>query len=372
MRPGPRDVDGGRRRLLAALGAAAVSGVLAGCTSEEVDPEGTDGEEPAGTEAEETESDDEDPENDDDVQTPTETEETPTETPESVGPLIDVTEVRFGEREIIEGEAVEVAVDVENEGDAAGLYTVELTANEEVVREEEVRVEPDEWETVTFRLTITSPGEYEIGVGDETETIVVEPEPPEFEVREASVETETSVGESVEASATVANAGGPGTFETALEVDGRLVDETAVEVDREGEETVTFVHEFDERGRYEVRVADEVAGTVAVEGCETLVSDTETVSWRESIRYTIEFEEEGSVWLSFETESGRDPTVTITGPDGEAVVDARREDRLEGTFEADPGEYVFTLENTATFPFSDGRWGIEMEACSVGEVARTR
>jgi len=366
---GPHDVDADRRRLLASLGAVALSGAVAGCTSEEVEePDGTDGtasdggENPSPTETT--------PETDE--ETPTETdEETPTETPESVGPVIDVTDVRFDEREIVEGDAIEIAVDVENEGDTAGLYTVELTADGEVVREEEVRVEPDERETVTFRLTITSPGEYEIGVGGATETVVVEPEPPEFEVRETTLDTETSVGEPVEASATVTNAGGPGTFEAALEVDGRVVDETTVEVDREGEETVTFVHAFDERGRYEVRVADEVAGTVAVEGCETLVSTTETVGWRESLRYAVEFDEEGSVSLSFETDAGRDPTVTITGPDGETVVDGRREDRLEGTFEADPGEYVFALENTATFPFSDGRWAIEIEACSVGEVART-
>jgi hypothetical protein len=366
MRPGPRDVDGGRRRLLTSLGAAAISGVLAGCTSEEADPD-----EPGDAEPDEDHRGDDEP--DDDVPTPTETEEaeeTPTETLESVGPVIEVTGVGFDDREIIEGEAIEIEVEVENEGDASGIYTVELTANGEVVQAEDVRVEPEETRTVAFRLTITSPGEYEIGVGDETETVLVEPEPPEFEVREATVETETSVGESVEASALVANTGGPGTFEAALEVDGEVVAETAVEIDREDEETVTFDHEFDERGRYEVRVADEVAGTVAVEGCETLVSGTETVGWRESLRYAIEFEEEGSLSLSIESETGRDPTLTVTDPSGEAVVDGQRDDRLEGTLEAEPGEYGLLLENTATFPFSDGQWAIDVAACSVGDVSR--
>ncbi|WP_331234574.1 CARDB domain-containing protein [Natronorarus salvus] len=370
MCEGPRDVDADRRRLLASVAGVALSGALAGCSSEEAEePDGTDG----------GESDDgADGGNPRPTDTPPETdeggeggEETPAETPESVGPWIEIVEVRFGDREIIEGEAIEVAVDVENEGDETGIHTVELTADGEVVRAEDVRVEPEERETVTFRLTITSPGEYEVGAGDETVTVLVEPEPPEFEVREATVETETSTGEPVEARTTVDNTGGPGTFEAEFLIDGEVVDEIAVDVDRESEETVTFTHSFDERGRYEVGVAGEDAGTVAVEGCETLVAETETVGWRESLRYAIEFEEEGSVSIDIETDTGRAPTLTITDPSGEAIVDGRREERLDGEFGTGPGEYDLLLENTATFPFSDGRWVIGIEACSVGAVART-
>ena len=191
-----------------------------------------------------------------------------------------------------------------------------------------------------------------LGIGDEEEP-EDEPAPePELAVTEATVEESTiTVGESVEVTATVENAGDEeGTFHAELRVDGTIVDTRDVTVAAGETETVTFEPTFEEPGEYELSVSDTRAGTVTVESpppefeiTEASLEET-TVTVGETVHGVVTVENVG----------GREGTFTVElRIDGEVVgthemTIAPGEEESE-TFRwrfDEPGEYEVSLNGT--------------------------
>lgn len=182
-------------------------------------------------------------------------------------PALGVSDATVSETEIYLDETLEITGTIENEGDAEGTFYAELRIDGTIIETKEVTVGAGETESVTFSGTFGEPGEYEVGVNDvRAGTVVVERRPPEFEIRDASIEKTTiAVGEEVEVRATVANVGGrEGTFTAELQVDGLSVETQDVTIAAGDETAVPFGYTFESPGRYEVSVNDVAVATVTV------------------------------------------------------------------------------------------------------------
>lgn len=345
-RAGGTRIDERRRRLLRCVGGLVIAGSAAGCTEDE------------GSETDASDDDEEptDPADGDERE-----------------PAIALVDVRYDDTTITEGDQVDVEATLENDGDRDGTFTLELLVDDAVVASEEVSVAANDARTVPFHVTFEEPGDYEVSVdGQGAETVTVEPEPAEFEVREASVGTTAArTGEAIDVTATVANTGGQeGTFTAELEVDGAIADTQAISVGPDDEERVQFTHTFAERGDYEVSVSEADAGMVTVEACETVVDETITVGQRGSERYVLDLADEAEITIEARTETGRKPTLTVTGPSEETIVEPTRDDPLRASVEAaEGGTYHVAFENTSLVPFHDGTWTIGIDVCSPGAVS---
>jgi PGF-pre-PGF domain-containing protein len=98
---------------------------------------------------------------------------------------------------------------------------------------------------------------------------------PSFNVTSASVTpTSITVGESVDVTATIENGGTSGEFSAELQIDGSTVETKTIEIGENEEETVEFMHTFDEAGDYSVSVSDYDAGTVSVTEQTTTTTPT--------------------------------------------------------------------------------------------------
>lgn len=182
-------------------------------------------------------------------------------------PAIEVSDATVSDTEIYLDETLEITGTIENEGDAEGTFYAELRIDGTIIETKEVTVGAGETESVTFSGTFGEPGEYEVGVNDaRAGTVVVERRPPEFEIRDASIEKTTiAVGEEVEVRATVANVGGrEGTFTAELQVDGLSVETQDVTIAAGDETTVPFGYAFENPGRYEVSVNGVAVAAVTV------------------------------------------------------------------------------------------------------------
>lgn len=182
-------------------------------------------------------------------------------------PALGVSDATVSETEIYLDETLEITGTIENEGDAEGTFYAELRIDGTIIETKEVTVGAGETESVTFSGTFGEPGEYEVGVNDvRAGTVVVERRPPEFEIRDASIEKTTiAVGEEVEVQATVANVGGrEGTFTAELQVDGLSVETQDVTIAAGNETAVPFGYAFESPGRYEVSVNDVAVDAVTV------------------------------------------------------------------------------------------------------------
>ena len=171
-------------------------------------------------------------------------------------------------------ESTEISATLTNDGDASTRQPVALLVDGVAVDHRTVDLAPGESETVTFERTFPIAGEYEVGIGDETATIVVEepaaddPEEPEpiFEVRNVTVDpTEVEPGEPVSVAATVANDGDAnGTITAELAVGDVVVDTETVTVPATESRTVSFEHVFDEPGTYPIAVSGTDGDSVTV------------------------------------------------------------------------------------------------------------
>lgn len=183
-------------------------------------------------------------------------------------PAIAVTDATVSDSAIYIDEAIEVTGTVENDGDQRGTIYAELRIDGTITDTKEVTVDAGETESVTFTGTFSEPGEYEISVNDAVAgTVRVERRPPEFEIRDTSVErTTVAVGEEVVVRATVANVGGKqGAFTAELQVDGLTVETRDVTIDAGEEADVPFSYAFDSPGKYELGINGETIDAVNVE-----------------------------------------------------------------------------------------------------------
>jgi hypothetical protein len=76
--------------------------------------------------------------------------------------------------EVLAGDSVVVSADIENKGGADGDYQVTLTVNGNVQETRDLRVLAKSVQSVSFTVTSTSPGEYQVALGGLTRTFVAE------------------------------------------------------------------------------------------------------------------------------------------------------------------------------------------------------
>jgi PGF-CTERM protein len=100
-------------------------------------------------------------------------EENLTVTVGSQEPDIVVTSLSLNQTDLTTGESVLVEAEVRNDGAAAGTGSVGLTVFGEQVTAEEVSLEPGETTTVTFVQRFDAVGEYDVIVGDQSQTVTV-------------------------------------------------------------------------------------------------------------------------------------------------------------------------------------------------------
>ena len=199
--------------------------------------------------------------------------------------LVDVT---VSDTEVELGETITVTGTYEG-GDQDESITSSLTVNRVVETQQDLSIESDGTETVTFNRTMDALGEHEVGIDHETETVtVVEPSADEngSETDTDGNESETDTdepfanlvvsnasladdaiepGESTTATATVTNEGNA-TGERTLRfaVGGFVVESTTVELEPGEQRAVSFDRQFDRTGTYAVTISGESAGTLTV------------------------------------------------------------------------------------------------------------
>jgi len=162
---------------------------------------------------------------------------------------------------------------VSNTGGATGSYDLTLTVDGEPVEERSGSVDPGAETTERFGHEFAESGEYEVRIGSETLTVAVT-EPAPALVRGVATEPATvAAGESVRATATVANdAGIPAGADVDFLVDGDVVGTESVRLDANAEATVERDVRIDGgvgAGSVTVSVVgpvDEASTTVEVEG----------------------------------------------------------------------------------------------------------
>ncbi len=169
---------------------------------------------------------------------------------------------------LVAGERLGVTVRAENVGTEPGDFEAELEIDGEAVAVDEGRLEAGESTTREFGYGFDSMGEFDVSVGTDRLSVLVE-EPADIEVVEFdAVPPEVTPGEPVTLRATVvAAADRPGSGGVEFAVDG---DPVATESARVGEGTVAVetTVTFDSAGEYTVS-AGERSRTVTVEHAAT-------------------------------------------------------------------------------------------------------
>lgn len=137
---------------------------------------------------------------------------------------------------LVPGETLAVTLGVSNTGGVTGSYEVTMTVDGEPIAAHAGTVEPGTETTERFEHGFTSPGEYEVRIGGETLTVVVDG-PADVVVRTAAVAPDAvAAGESVDVTATLANdAGTPARADVEVRVDGATVATEPVRLDAGGE-----------------------------------------------------------------------------------------------------------------------------------------
>lgn len=166
---------------------------------------------------------------------------------------------------IVTGETLELNATAENVGTEAGSYEADLRVNGEVVSAAAGELAPGESDRVRHSHAFESAGEFEVSVGTERLTVVVE-EPAEIAVTDLEVDpAEATTGESVTLRATVESAADrPAAGEVVFAVDGDAVATEPVRIG-DGSATVETRVTFESDGEYVVSVG-ELSTTVVVSG----------------------------------------------------------------------------------------------------------
>ncbi|MDR5673441.1 CARDB domain-containing protein [Halalkaliarchaeum sp. AArc-GB] len=266
---------------------------------------------------------------------------------------IEVDDVELSEDEILEGETVEVTVELENDGEAEGSFTAELQIDGETVDEKEVTVAPDTTEAVTFTRQFDEPGAYEIAVsGESGDTLEVKAATAEFEVDDVELSAdEIFEGETVEVTAEIANDGeAEGSFTAELQIDGEMEDTADVTVDGGGVETVSFSQQFDEAGEYAIAVSGQSAGQLTVQpepepdlSVTRATLSESTITEGESVTVSATVENDGDAPGSLELELFVNETVE---DDANVSVNPGEEEIVTFDFlPEEAGEYAITVND---------------------------
>lgn len=169
---------------------------------------------------------------------------------------------------IVTGETLELNATAENVGTETGTFEAELRVDGEVVSTAAGELAPGESDRFRLSHAFESAGEFEVSVGTERLTVVVE-EPAEIAVTGLEVEpAEATAGESVTLRATVGSAADrPAAGEVTFAVDGDAVATESVRI-ANGSETVEAAVIFEGAGEYAVSAGEQSATVVVSETAE--------------------------------------------------------------------------------------------------------
>lgn len=184
-----------------------------------------------------------------------------------------IVETDLHEETISAGADATVDVVVENTGDDAEYFSVELAVDGDHAVTRGQMVFSGQTVTFSFERTFDDPGEYELTANDhDVGVLTVESteSAPDVSVTDASLETaEITEGESVAIEATLETAGdAAGEHTLELFEDGDVVETEAVSLDAGEQTTVTFERTYETAGEYDLAVNDVAAGTLTVEAVD--------------------------------------------------------------------------------------------------------
>ncbi|MEF8786809.1 MAG: CARDB domain-containing protein, partial [Haloarculaceae archaeon] len=163
-------------------------------------------------------------------------------------PYFEISGLTPTDKTAIEGETIDVSATVENIGSEQGSQTIALDINGSTTGTEEVTLDPDASQTVSFTLDTASlgPGNYSHAITSDDDsqsgTLTVEDKQANFTVSGLDPTEKTILeGEQLNASATVTNEGNKEETQTVeLRVDGTTLASKEVTLTPSSEETVTF------------------------------------------------------------------------------------------------------------------------------------
>lgn len=155
---------------------------------------------------------------------------------------------------VVVGESVVVTVRVQNAGDESGAYEAELRIDDDPVSAQSGELAAGDSTTLQFTHSFETPGEYDVAVGTDRETVAVE-EPADIEVTGLSTEPDDPApGETITIQATVESAADrPAAGEVVFALDGETIATESVRV-ADGAATVETSVEIDEPGDFTVSV----------------------------------------------------------------------------------------------------------------------
>ncbi len=217
------------------------------------------------------------------------------------------------------GESVEISVDVKNEGDVSGTYTVTLRIDGATESTQGVTLAGGENRRVSFTVTKNEAKSYSVTVDGLTGTFSVRVPSPEFEVTNLTITpAEVEVGNPVTVSCNVRNKGDAGgTYTLTLKINGITEATRDVTLAAGATETVSFTIIENTVQTYNVEV-DGLTGAFTVTPPVTLYpiadayvncnkpqyEDTKDVnyggSWHLNIIYDFGYTERANSYLMFD------------------------------------------------------------------------
>lgn len=176
--------------------------------------------------------------------------------------------------EIIPGDRIIVAIEVENTGRTRGSYQAVLLLNDEEHSAKEVALAAGQQQTVQFELYEEDLGVHTVKLDDNTETFKVL-KPAEFASSELSISPNpVNMGNEVTISALVKNVGeATGTHTVNLTIDGEVIQKEEVTLKGNSNRTVSFKVPADKAGRLVVGI-DQLKSDLDVYNIQRLANGT--------------------------------------------------------------------------------------------------
>jgi hypothetical protein len=164
---------------------------------------------------------------------------------------------------VFSGETVTASIDINNQGDLSGNYTVSFKINNLMAQTRDISLSGGCGEKVSFTFAADAAGEYQIDIGGVLATIVVKKPltPAAFNISSLTISPLVSnIGDNIDASAVLNNTGDmAGTYKIVLAIDDNIVDTEEVTI--EGNSNVPFGFSFiaDKTGQHKVSIGGLIA-----------------------------------------------------------------------------------------------------------------
>ena len=101
-------------------------------------------------------------------------------------------------KEVIAGDSFQISVRVSNTGGSQGTYSLKVLVNELKISSQTIRLSPNKAETITFQHQTREYGDYEVEIGDYSETVLAVLKINAFELRAEYEANEVAADEKYE------------------------------------------------------------------------------------------------------------------------------------------------------------------------------